>query len=659
MKNLMMTLLTYEPAGKMSQEEQDFVTNILTNNSAQEPSMLSELFSDFYAHVKKDNLDDIERLRQWREKYYGNNKSKKEYPLIFKKICFYIMVRGSLTDKEFMIVIGLRENCLRKWGISTQFRKYAEADTYSCIKSYRNGMKKEYVVSLIKKLYYEAGRQQNVTIVLNKLPAFVDVMAGTASVAASVVSEGCPFPVVNDYDPLLVCYAWAFTYCQKEIKIRLARKHNELMKQKFDNKKWDYSEEDYKNHMKAERVYSKMTLADDNFEEKEDEAWERESLSNPEYWDIKYVQLGETKEFIQKSRKKAQHYMEFIIKIRSSFLEAEKIVKNYDRDSLRSIDFDQLTKYAIKRQITDAMRKVINLAIAVFYYYSFSSNGKNGNAYNVTSIDEESYFRYLHTSLHVPLTWEKGENKMDMADKGGLLLRLRLAYKNKGKNGEKKTLDLSYKGAFSKNLRGAEFCVQDFRDLVKNQSHEKIFYFDSEYFLTAGYHVEFNDEHHKALLDVVRNADFKWIFSMQYNPAARDKCTTDSDSAKRRKLPHIIKNYGAYYRGFQHPLILDESGKYYVPDNGSCHEGQSLFVVLFDFDKVTDKWKNASVTKEMLVVNFPCVRCIPYDDIAVALPFEQFIECADRGMQYAKIVEKAKAWRETNIAQNIGNENPL
>ena len=209
-KELMLELLTYEPFGRFLPEEEEYIREILSGNDNPSLARFHELFLGFYNYyvqnIQNGNSKDISWLRRWKNKYIQNqnytNSTKSErvyYPLLFKKICFYCVgILGEFTDKEFMGILGLSVNRIRKWGISTRFRRYAGTDTYSVISSFRNGVKKPYIVSLVKKLYYEVGRQVSNSILLTDLPTFVDVFAGTASVAASVVSDGCPPPIVND-----------------------------------------------------------------------------------------------------------------------------------------------------------------------------------------------------------------------------------------------------------------------------------------------------------------------------------------------------------------------------------------------------------------------------------------------------------------------------
>ncbi len=203
MRELMLELLTYEPFEKFLPEEEKYICQILSEKKHyQPPSMIHDLFSGFCYYVdcvKRKKPTSIDWLRHWKNKYIQNknytNSQKSErvlYPCLFKKVCFYIIVHGNFSDKEFMGILGLSVNRIKKWGISTRFRRYAEADTYSVIRTFRAGVKKPYIVSLIKKLYYEAGRQVSHSNLLKDLPTFVDVFAGTASVAASVVPDGRP-----------------------------------------------------------------------------------------------------------------------------------------------------------------------------------------------------------------------------------------------------------------------------------------------------------------------------------------------------------------------------------------------------------------------------------------------------------------------------------
>lgn len=652
MQKLMIELLSYEPFDRMDTVEVEYINQILNKNYAQPESVYSDLFCGFYNYVT-GTASTFGWLVSWYQKYYAKNhynatsyKMRAFYPVLFKKICFYCIVRYGVDDKDFMgqFVNPDTEkgsslvNRLRKWGVSPKFRKYAEEDTYSAIKTYRPGAKKEYLLYVIKKLYYEAGRQQSGSVKLKDIPHFIDVMAGSGNVSASVVTYGMSRPVLNDYDPLQICFIWAFTYYQKEIRSRIAKMHNNLMKADFASMEWSYTEQDYGNHYGY--LYSYATMKNSQvYDDIESQYWEKESLSNEAYWDNPFVQTMYTEKEIADGRKKAKFFKEFIIRIRSSYLDAENIVKNCDRDALRKVDFNTLPKDSAD----DTVEKLLNYAIAYFYYYSFKPTGVNGGAFHVSCVDEDNYYRYVHKSLGYTVKPARG---MDMADKAKILYRLRL---------KPASMNLQYKGDFRSNLRCAKLYTKDFRELVRSTSEEGIYYFDSEYFLTAGYELDFTDTMHKEMLDLVRTSGFKWIFSMQYNPSKRSSSASPEVDAKRKRSGFLIKDYGTYYRGFVNPLAADENG-YYVPDEQE-RSGKELYVLLLDFEKVCARWKNSAKTNEMFVVNFNCLSMFPYNDMAVVLPFDIFLKCADAGMNYAGIVSRATEYRESQIMEyyNLGN----
>lgn len=591
MQEHMIELLSYEPFDRMEIAEVEYINQILNKNYAQPASVYSDLFGGFYNYVT-GIVSNFGWLVAWYQKYYAHNqynatayKMRTFYPVLFKKICFYCIIKYDLQDKEFMGMFvnpntakaSSLVNRLRKWGLSPQYRKYAEASTYSAIKSYRNGTKKEYLLYVIKKLYYEAGRQQSGSQILKDIPCFVDVMAGSGNVSASVVTYGMSRPVLNDYDPLQICFIWAFTYYQKEIRSRLAKMHNNLMKADFDSIEWSYTELDYINHYGY--LYSYATMKDSQvYDDIESQYWEKESLCNEAYWDNPLVQSMYTKQEINKGKQKAKFFKEFIIRIRSSYLDAENIVKNCNRDALRKVDFNLLPKTD-----TDAtVEELLNYAIAYFYYFSFKPTGRNGGAFHVSCVDVDNYYRYVHMSLGNKVMLPRG---IDITDKAKILYKLRL---------KPASMNLEYKGSFRTNLKDARLSIMDFRKLLNSSYFNGIYYFDSEYFLTAGYEIDFTDDMHKEMLDWLRKSTDKWIFSMQYNPSSKSSSVSPEVNAKRNRGGNRIKDYGTYYRGFIYSLIVDENG-YYIPDIIQEREVDSLQVLLLDFDKVIDRVDVADV----------------------------------------------------------------
>jgi len=495
MRELMLELLTYEPFGEFLPEEEKYIHEVLSEKKLHRPpSEVHDLFSGFHYYVHHRKVEDINWLRIWKNTYHRKRyntssatpiRSPDSFPLLFRKICFYIIVRGNFTDKEFAKILGMGANFATEWGISTKFRKYAEANTYSEIKISRNGVKKEYVVSAIKKLYYEAGRKTikekeeeerkksketgqeiSIPVVLKNLPVFVDLFAGSATVAASVASEGCPPPVVNDYDPVMVSFAWGFTHCQSKLRKRIADFHNDLMKRDFTSIDWNYDSDAYK------RYVEKIDPKDVHINPKR---WDE-----PEYQKFRMFFYSESPEEIKRGKELAERHREFIMRTRSSYKDNEqklKDLRSHDRcieNDLRSIDFNKLSPHSSKQN-----EKVLEYAFSVFYQCSFALNNKVHHESAVDTTTYSSYLKELKVDLNA-IEWEKCDVKADW------LINLRL---------DAGSLNLEPKGHFSRYLRKAKFYCKDFKDLlqVPEVPSDGIYYWDSPYFLTVGYDVDFFD----------------------------------------------------------------------------------------------------------------------------------------------------------------------
>lgn len=95
MRELMLELLTYEPYGKLRPEENSYIYEILSWNYNPPQVTLHALFSDFYDSVKQGTFNDVGWLREWKATY-----GRAHQPLLFKKIAFYLMVKGKRSESE-------------------------------------------------------------------------------------------------------------------------------------------------------------------------------------------------------------------------------------------------------------------------------------------------------------------------------------------------------------------------------------------------------------------------------------------------------------------------------------------------------------------------------------------------------------------------------
>lgn len=677
MRELMLELLTWAPFEKLVPGEEKYIDGILSGNCNPPPpqAKFHELFSGFYdyyvqrekicekikaAKKTRDNkktkaakkaradekikaaekdMDDerskyMSKLRQWNATYFPKG-GRAHRPLLFKKICFYLVVMEGFSESDFMAQIGSHVSRIREWKISPEFRKRAEADTYSVIKSYRSGTKRKYLVSLIKRLYYEAGRQVSQSMVLNKLPPFVDVFAGTASVAASVVTDGCPPPIVNELDTVMMSFIWAFTFYQKELSERIAKFHSDMMEDDIESTSRSYNKDDYDRHCK--RVDP------------------RNLLTNPEVWDDPVTQqrlmefFGYSEDEIKGGKELAQRHQELVIRVRSNYIDVKNYLKSRDRDVLReNTDFNKLPKNItfdghLKEEIDIQVDEILDYALAVFFYYSFPPSGRN--VYHETIADVCSYFSYL-SRLQTNLSVDRRKNK---AEKAKTLLELQL---------KASLLTLESTGSFSRHLKDAEFYCKDFRDILQNNSEaEGVYYLDSPYFLTVGYDVGFSEEDHKEMLDILRGAEFKWIFSIQYKPSDEG---TKTSKKRCRNQPPIIRNYGDYYRGFYAPFRLEADQWICVATDAPMENAKNLYAILFDVKAAKEKGQDIyRYTREILLVNFNPLRTIPLHNSAVVLPFDLFLQYADAGMNYRDIVLKAIDWRRNYIEKNFAGKIPV
>lgn len=266
--------------------------------------------------------------------------------------------------------------------------------------------------------------------------------------------------------------------------------------------------------------------------------------SSPKTWDdpqvrqthIEFYLISEDN--IARAKMLAQRYQEFIMRTRSSYIDVVNVLalkdrdrRDRDREELRcKIKFNELSPHSIT-QIED----VLDYALAIFYCCSFAG-GKAGNVYHESFVNASKYYSYLSRLVNLDTIKRASEYV-----KAHELAELRL---------EASSLILKSKGHFSRYLQKAKFYSRDFRKLLEITPSDAIYYWDSPYYLTTGYDVDFSDEDHKDMLGILRDAKFKWIFSMQYKPSDTYQCTNKSDENKRRSQPHIIENYGAYYRGF-------------------------------------------------------------------------------------------------------------
>ncbi len=219
---------------------------------------------------------------------------------------------------------------------------------------------------------------------------------------------------------------------------------------------------------------------------------------------------------------------------------------------------------------------------------------------------------------------------------------------------------------YMKSLKNADVRSEDFRDIIKENS-DGFIYLDSPYFLTTDYEVPFRDEEHMQMLDILRNSEFNWLFSMQYYGLyAGDIDISDckrngNDNQDNGNL--LIRNYEHYYHGFVRPFERrgKEGKQYYQVDTSGDSQVENKIWLLLFYPKKT------AFTVEMMLCKFDPRRSIPYafeydkelgHHIEI-MPYPVFLDNLVRTdgneTPYEQLREIAHNWRKNNIIGNYAS----
>lgn len=629
MLELMLKLLTYEPYEKVSGNEKEYIDKVLCGDIAintvitnREYAMYDELFRGFLSHVqytvdginwKRIEWSDFDWIKQWKSRYYPPEKymgtNREVYPILFKKICFFWMTEGNLSDEKFMRGIGLRPNILNKWKVSPRYRKIINNDTYSSTKLYRNGKKQPYLTSAIKAAYYESSRQTAeirffnpaetakwIAPKKNQLPMFVDVFAGTGTVAASVDAKES---VVNDIDVGAACFLYSMSHDSDEICERLAQLHNNFVSEDISKGQKLYTLLDWQGHK-------------NNY---------KKHISNKKFEDL-------------------------MIRLRNNYV---YIHEQYIRATeCVVLDFANASDNDIQM--------FYDIGVAWLFINSIKGDSFHGNTFEAFDMSVENYLKYVKNVLGIDYQKDKKYNscyKLDDSD--ATFLEQYQIRKSQIKFNEGKK--------YMKTLRNVVVESEDFKSVVETYS-DGFIYLDSPYFLTTDYQVPFRDKEHKEMLDMLRDSEFDWLFSMQYKDGTTCKQIKNNSVRKKsqKEGEPLIKNYREYYEGFVSPFKVVEEKKlpYYFSDR-SLKDNNKLWVLLF-------YGKSVQSYGEMMICNFDPRRVFSYmemrdvyldknDGVAV-FPYEKFLEYLFDGQYHATyglMLEKALDWRKNDIIQNYAS----
>lgn len=636
MIELMLKLLTYEPYEKVSGNEKDYIDKVLSENITSSTAVTNKgyiiydgLFRGFMDFLNYSSTgifwkgiqwNSLGWLRDWKNKYLpvdnGMIDGRELYPVLFKKICFFILVEAyngnsdkkdtEMSDTEFTQAVGLRENIFNKWCISPRYRKKVNRNSYSSITLNRNGKKQPYLTTAIKRAYYEAGRQEAeenlidsdtttewVAPKLNQLPRFIDVFAGTGTVAASV---GANKSVVNDIDVGVACFLYSMSHDSKEVRQRLVQLHNNFVSKDLSEGQELYTAEQWQRH--------------------------RETKAYEKY-------LGN------------QKFEEVMIRLRNNYVYIHDQYVQATRGVV--LDFDNTT--------TKNIEMFYDIGVAWLFLNSFKQKLIKANQFNAIDMDVEAYMKYLRNVLMVKYKDDKKYEKYHQQDESDATFLEKYRIKKSQVKFEKGI-------KYMKSLKDTIVMNEGFDTVIHGYS-DGFIYLDSPYFLTTDYTVPFQDEEHKVMLDNLRYADFNWLFSMQYKKINTDKFSKNEFNKNRKSYQEagnpLIKNYDCYYNGFVKPFVIKSEMNllYYETDASKDIEDNNLWVLFFYFSD-----------KEMMICNFDPRRNIPYAfeyDKEIGhhieiMPYNEFLahlrNSKRKEIKCNDLRAEAHNWRKNNIIEN-------
>lgn len=607
-KETMFSILTYEPFEKITGDEKKYIKAVLNGDTKGQQGypLYDELMEAF--KVCK-NTKDSTALAQWYEKHYTTkavgkikvlwSKDKDErtyYPVLFKKICYYCLTECNLQAKDFLNHFNIKDNIIRKWGISPMYGKLAKKDTYSYIPILRNGKKQKYLTKVIKATFYEASRQAKSngkcsTMKKKDLLKFVDVFAGTGTVSASVDANET---YVNDKELGAACFLYSMSNDEMQVRTRLAELHNGIIS----------------NYYKGGKLYTKKH-------------WEKDKQKTDKYKSIN-----------------DESFDELIIRLRNNYRSMHETYKKYVKRTFN---------YLIREENEEML---YDIGIVWFFLKSLPQNSYSGNKFKFSDMDIDNYYSYLKLRLEVVIS-NNGSN----TDLDSLLGKYGNKKHELIKNLELKAEDIEFsKGKkFISGFKKVEVKKEDFKKFLDSviDSDDYFVYLDSPYFLTTQYDVGFYDKEHKKMLDILRKATYSWLFSMQYYEGS----TKEVKKVRRPTLKEYsrqIKDYDAYYKGFVGNFKKNDEGYLVVENITNRKKLDELYVILFNYVR-----KNKTVNtklREMMICNFDVRPAIKYGSNEVILPMREFLKLeSQKGKKYSTIYKHAVKWRQRQIKKKFGS----
>lgn len=765
--NVLLDLLSREPyTGMFLKEEIEFYSWFKELLNMQSPikfrdNHIDELFfkfcKDYFLIESTEDSTELmgycdnslSWLKDWLDNWRMYN--TRNYPLLFKRISYYYILKYNMQDIDFLTKIGIREegaklvtkkkdeqtgkyteytqnkskNLLNKWNIYSSYKKKTLSLNNVALPIKRRGKKQEYLLSFIQEVYYEANRiNKNIgsnsisTVTSYKetrpktdnLSAFLDVFAGTATVAASmnIKSEG---KIINEFDPFVLDTLFVLIHYPKEFQNRFA----DFNKKIIDG---DYEKE-------IRKIYKFDGVPNKIGDKKNPQAILNNENGRNGLW---YYSRDNVYSFIESKYRKnwSGDTEDLVIKLRNAWFYCEAILVGWKEgfeainygvlsDLKKSFEHDYLD-YSIMdndsiEEIEKELDKMLNIACIFIYYHSYSSSNPSGEP-NFRSVNVKSYIKLLSNYFNISDIESEETNTITINLVNLKKLRLLRSYLSDWRKCLKKAVigQKSFEELFISSDKYRDYFTDEYEQNKDSDSEEKyneydlatlnlrdsvFYYLDSPYYLTSDYNISFTDEMHIEMLEKLRTCEANWLFSMQYFKGEK--------TYSRGKKPSIyIKDYLNYYKGFISPLVNTETvnGKMYysnliiknkydgllnnfienkpmpvIKNFNTDKNYKQVYAILFregvdsksgkskfskddedEFYEMLELYDDEAIENkkekegyEIFITNVDCSRILPYSSDLVQLPLEELIRCAEKNLPFEDVRNYALALRRFEL----------
>ena len=610
--NILYNLITYEPFSPYLQCESKYLNSVFNEQVVVDPKY-SPLVDGFITFISRNqskafcDSDCLNWLRDWTEKNHviplpyrknTNNKTNR-YPLIYKKMLFYIAVNYDISVVDLCSKVGIYSNLFRKWGLYPEYYRKKKQHKYVSLNLHRNGKKASYIINVVEDMFFNPYKSKSIFDIyeitpLSKSPSiwiknisFCDVFSGLGTVAASIDIDS-ERKILNDYDSTMFSFLQCIAQRPYEL-INGARKLHNLLVDPTRRLEY-YSVEEF---IKNSAHYGF------NLEEFYQKCGDTENAENSRLY--YHVLTPSFIDYFKKISKDAVmkpedclFYYSFSSPSKGDNPSTSGITPNAYINFLEQ--FDDIDKRKIKKGDNIAISQLHYKEIKRVHRCKVLDFSKAISKAQITKLDYRAVLRnitdnktivYIDSPYWATTQYKVGFSDSDHVD---MLKILRKA---------------DYWWIFSMQFKPLNYINTSFMGIRKKKQGKLIkdYYTYFTGFITDFYLADDN----KYCTNYSTTKAMSWVFEQIYNG--------DTSAFKALK-------------------------KYYN------HNMSGVFVTLFDFEKIKGIQKmNKIDTGEMLVSNFSSYAFYTSEEPYVQIPIEYFLFLYQQGEDYVSIVNRAKTFR--------------